>query len=70
MPRQYPRDFRDRAPRLVVGSKGNDETEWSAIQVVAARLGVGGETLRKGMCKSEGHAGIRPGVTDSSGGMG
>ena len=31
MPRQYPKDFRDRAVRLVTESREDHETEWSAI---------------------------------------
>ena len=63
MPRQYPKDFRDRAVRLVMESKEDYETEWAAIQVVASRLNVGAETLRKWMRRSEIDAGVRPGVS-------
>jgi hypothetical protein len=49
MPRQYPKDFRDRAVRLVTESREDHETEWAAIQIVASRLNVGAETLRKWM---------------------
>jgi transposase len=47
MPRQYPKDFRDLAMRLVTESREDHETEWAAIQVVASRLNVGAETLHK-----------------------
>jgi transposase len=63
MPRQYPKDFRDRAVRLVTESREDHETEWATIQVVASRLNVGAETLRKWMRRSEIDAGVRPGVS-------
>ena len=63
MPRQYPQDFRDRAVRLVTESREDHETEWAAIQIVASRLSVGAETLRKWMRRSEIDAGVRPGVS-------
>jgi|GEM_PF-2041416 transposase len=58
MPKQYPKDFRDRAVRLVNESRENYETEWAAIQVVAGRLNMGAETLRKWMRRSEIDAGV------------
>ena len=39
MPKQYPRDFRERAVRLVNESVGDHETEWATIQRVSSRLG-------------------------------
>lgn len=65
MPRQYPKDFRDRAVRLVTESKEDHVTEWAAIQVVASRLNVGAETLRKWMQRCEIDAGVRPGVSSA-----
>jgi transposase len=47
MPKQYPRDFSERAVRLVNQSAGDHETEWATIQRVSSRLGVSGETVRK-----------------------
>ena len=63
MPRQYPKDFRDRAVRLVVESREDHETEWSAIQVVASRMGVSSEALRRWMRQADVDAGVRPGVS-------
>lgn len=63
MPRQYPNDFRDRAVRLVVQSKEDHETEWAAIQVVASRMGVSSEVLRRWMRQADVDAGVRPGVS-------
>lgn len=63
MPRQYLKEFRDRAVRLVTESGEDHETEWTAIQIVASRLNVGAETLRKWMCRSVIDAGVKPGVS-------
>ena len=63
MPRQYPKDFRDWAVRLVVESREDHETEWSAIQVVASRMGVSSEALRRWMRQADVDAGVRPGVS-------
>lgn len=63
MPRQYPQEFSDRAVRLVTESREDHETEWAGIQIVASRLNVGAETLRKWMRRSEIDAGVRPGVS-------
>ena len=65
MPKQYPRDFRERAVRLVIETRSDHDTEWSAIRQVATRLGVGPETVRKWVRQSEVNAGLRPGVSES-----
>ena len=41
MPRQYPKEFRERAVRLVTESLEEHDTRWSTIAQVATRLGVG-----------------------------
>jgi transposase len=64
MPKQYPKDLRDRAVRLVTEQRGEYETEYEAIRSVAAKLGIGSaETLRKWVRQSEVDAGQRPGVS-------
>jgi transposase len=65
MPKQYPRDFRDRAVRLVVESRENFDTDWAAIQSVAPRMGVSAEALRRWTRQAEIDAGTRPGLTES-----
>jgi transposase len=39
-PKQYPREPRERAIRMVTEHRGQYETEYAAIRSVAAKLGV------------------------------
>ena len=64
MPKQYPRELRERAVRLVAEHRGEYETEYAAIRSVAAKLGIStAETLRKWVRQAEVDAGARPGVS-------
>lgn len=64
MPKQYPRDLRERAVRLVLEHRGDYATEWEAIGSIATKLGIGSaETLRKWVRQAEVDAGQRVGVT-------
>jgi transposase len=64
MPKQYPKDLRDRAVRLVCEHRGDYGTEWEAIGSIAAKLGIGSaETLRKWVRQAEIDTGARPGAT-------
>ena len=40
MPKQYPREFREQAVRLVAEHRGEYETEYAAIRSIAAKLGI------------------------------
>ena len=61
---RYPQELKDRAVRLVLESRDDYESEWKAIESIAAKLGIGStETLRKWVRRAEIDAGQRPGVT-------
>lgn len=64
MSKQYPKELRDRAVRLVVEQRGQYESEYDAIRSIAAKLGIGSaESLRKWVRQAEIDAGARPGVS-------
>ncbi|HCT75117.1 MAG TPA: hypothetical protein DGG94_08265 [Micromonosporaceae bacterium] len=64
MPKQYPRELRERAVRLVMDHRADYETESAAIGSIAKKLGIGSaETLRKWVRQAEIDAGKRPGVS-------
>ena len=64
MPKQYPRELRERAVRLVAEHRDQYETEYAAIRSIAAKLGIATpETLRQWIRKAQVDAGQRPGVT-------
>jgi len=63
-PSKYPREFRDRAVRMVVEGKQDYPSEFEAIRTVAGKLGIGSaETLRKWVRQAEVDGGSRPGRT-------
>lgn len=64
MPKQYPRELRERAVRLVAEHRDQYETEYAAIRSIAAKLGIATpESLRKWVRQAEVDAGQRPGVS-------
>ncbi len=64
MPKQYPRDLRDRAVRLVCEHRADYATEWEAIGSIARKLGIGSaETLRKWVRQAEIDTDARPGIS-------
>src|SRR5215469_2069378 len=64
MPKQYPRELRERAVRLVAEHRGDYETEYAAIRSIAAKLGIATpETLRQWIRQAEVDGGQRPGVS-------
>lgn len=60
---RFPAEVRERAVRLVFEQQGTHESQWSAIQSVANKLGCTPETLRRWVRQQERDAGARPGVT-------
>jgi hypothetical protein len=68
MPRQYLRELRERAVRLVAEHRGEDETEYAGIRSIAAKLGiVTPESLRKGRWGSTSRSCPLPGSGGNSG---
>jgi transposase len=64
MPKQYPRELRERAVRMVIEHRAEYETEYAAIRSIAAKLGIAtAESLRKWVRQAEVDAGQRPGTT-------
>jgi transposase len=64
MPKQYPRELRERAVRLVAEHRDDYPTEYAAIRSVAAKLGIATpESLRKWIRQAQVDAGQRPGVS-------
>jgi transposase len=64
MPKQYPRELRERAVRLVAEQRDQYETEYAAIRSIAAKLGIATpESLRKWVRQGEVDGGQRPGVS-------
>jgi transposase len=62
--RNYSRETREKAVRLVREHAGDYGSEYAAMTAVAARLGIGSaETLRKWVRQSQVDAGEAPGVT-------
>jgi transposase len=60
----YPRELRERAIRMVLETKSEYPTEFTAIVSISKKLGIGSpETLRKWVRRAEVDAGQRSGVT-------
>jgi transposase len=66
MPKNYDEATKARAVRLVVEHRDEYDSEYACIKAVAARIGVGPETLRKWVRQAEIDAGERDGVTTAS----
>lgn len=63
-PKRYPPELRERAVRMVAEVRDEYKSEWSAIESVADKLGIGSaETLRAWIRKGQIDTGQRPGVT-------
>ncbi len=62
---RYPPELRERAIRLVREHRDEHSSEWAAIQSIAGKLGMTGETRRLWVRRDEGDRGKRPGVTSA-----
>lgn len=62
---RYPAEVRERAVRLVLEQQGQHETQWAAIESIAAKMGCSAETLRLWVRQAERDSGARPGLTTS-----
>jgi transposase len=62
--KNYPPEFRERAVRMVLEITPDHPSQWAAIKLVAARLGVGSaEPVRKWVVRAEIDSGQRAGLT-------
>ena len=62
-PSRFSPEVRERAVRLVMEPRPAHPSEWAALQAVATKLGMTGETLRKWVRQAERDTGQRPGLT-------
>jgi transposase len=67
MPRRSPfsPETRERAVRLVLEQRDAYDSEWSAIAVIAEKIGCHRETLRSWVRQAEVDQGDRPGVSSA-----
>jgi transposase len=65
MPKQYPKEFKERAVRMVREHQGEYGSVTRTSDVVGKRLGVSRETLRRWVTQREVDDGVREGVTSS-----
>ena len=60
---KFSAEQRARAVRLVAEATPQHESEWAAIESVAAKIGASAETVRTWVRRAEVDAGQRPGLT-------
>jgi len=63
--KRYPPEFREQAVRMVLEHQGNYDSQWAALNSIAAKVGCTSETLRNGVRQAEQDLGIRDGMTSS-----
>ena len=66
MPSKYDEQTRAKAVRLVTEHVDDYDSEWAAIRVVSARLGMTSETLRRWVRQAQIDAGQADGVSSES----
>jgi transposase len=60
---RYSPEVRERAVRLVFEHQGEHDSQWAAIDAIAAKMGCTAETLRKWVGQAERDQGRRAGLT-------
>jgi transposase-like protein len=61
--KRYSPELRERAVRLVFEHAAQHESQWAAIESIAAKIGCTAETLRKWVRQAERDEGRRPGLS-------
>jgi transposase-like protein len=56
-------EVRERAVRMVVEAQGQHDSQWAAIESIAAKIGCTAETLRRWVRRHERDTGQREGLT-------
>ena len=56
-------EVQERAVRMVVEAQGEHDSQWAAIESIAAKIGCTAETLRKWVRQGERDSGLRAGAT-------
>jgi len=62
---RYSPEIRERAVRMVFEHQADYDSQWAALNSIAAKIGCTAETLRKWVRRTERDQGLREGVTSS-----
>ena len=62
---RYSPEIRERAVRMVFEHQAEYESQWAAMNSIAAKIGCTAETLRKWVRRAERDQGLREGLTSS-----
>ena len=65
MPKQYPKQQRDRAVRMVLDHLDEYDTPYLACKAIGPKVGVGIESLRRWVGQAQVDAGDQPGSTSA-----
>ncbi len=60
---KYSPEVRQRAVRMVLEAQGQHDSQWAAIESIAAKIGCTAETLRRWVRRHERDTGQREGLT-------
>ena len=62
---RYAPEVRERAVRMVLEHRGENDSEWAAMSSIASKIGCTAETLRKWVRRAERDQGVRGSTTSS-----